>query len=134
MALKQPPEKILRSFGLTMGAVLSLVSGASAYKGVYAFLPIPVLLAVVFIAFALAAPLKLEVVHRPWMRFAEALGAFNAKLILGFVYFTIFTPIRVFFLITGKDPLKRKFEPHLETYWEDHVPSGEAPGRYEKQF
>ena len=59
----------------------------------------------------LLAPLGLLPVHRKWMRFAEVVGNFNAKVILILTYFLVFTPIRIVASVFREDPLSRKFEP-----------------------
>ena len=70
------------------------------------------------------------------MRFAEVLGAFNMKLILGFVYMSCFSLLGLIFKIIGKDPMNRKFDPKAESYWVDHEVIGSDDGlkRYERQY
>jgi len=42
------------------------------------------------------------VIVRWWLRFAEALGAFNARVILALVYFLVLTPIAIVFRLFAK--------------------------------
>jgi hypothetical protein len=93
-----------------------------------------VVLSIVFAGMGLLAPMRLLHVHRKWMRFAEVVGNFNAKVILSLTYFLVFTPIRIVASIFRKDPLTRKFEPGKETYWRDCKPRESDAKRYEKQF
>ena len=68
------------------------------------------------------------------MQFAEVIGNFNTKIILGITYFFVFTPIRMVASIFREDPLRRKFGPEKDSYWLDCEPHNSDPKRYEKQF
>ena len=127
-------EKALKSYGLLMGGMLALFMGLFLYQGHTVASTLAGALASIFATLALAAPLKLEWVHGKWMKFAEVMGNFNAKLILGFIYLALFSLVRLVFLLTGKDPMKRKFEPGAATYWEDHPKPGDDPKRFEKPY
>ncbi len=87
-----------------------------------------------FILPALIRPGLLAGVHARWMRFAEVIGAFNAKVILSLVYMTVFTLSRAMLFVLRKDLLERKFDPSLDSYWNNREPMGNDPKRYEKQF
>ncbi len=41
---------------------------------------------------------------------------------LALVYYGLFTPIALFFRLTGRDALKRKLDPAAPTYWEPYNP------------
>lgn len=127
-------EKQLKHFGLLMGGVLTVVTVAMFYKGAMGFAVITLVFSTGFIVTALTAPLLLKDVYLGWMKFAGILGAFNTKLILGLFYLVIFTPVHLYFLMTKKDPLKKKFDPNLPTYWEDRPPTDNDPAKYEKQY
>ena len=43
-----------------------------------------------------------------WMRFTQALGAFNSKIILSLVWFLFLTPIAFLYRLSGKDPMRYK--------------------------
>ena len=68
------------------------------------------------------------------MKFADVIGSFNTKVILGLMYIVIFTPLRFLLLALGKDPLQRKFDFSLDSYWNEHELMENDPKRYEKQF
>lgn len=127
-------EKKLKSFGLLMGGFFSLLTGIMLYKGALGFAVVTAVIAMGFTFASLTAPLCLKNIYLGWMKFALIIGAFNTKVILGFVYLVIFTPMHLFFYVTGKDPLKRKFERNLVSYWEDRPPAGDDHSKYEKQY
>lgn len=134
MSMETPTKNILRSFGLTMGAVFSLITGLLVYKGAITAAMILGIIALAFMIAALLAPQILEAVYKPWMKFATVVGNFNSKVILGLIFFTCFSFMRTMFFIFRKDPMRRKFEPDQETYWDDHPTPSLDPKRYEKQY
>ena len=129
-----PSEKQLRQFGLLMASVFSFFGAVFIYKNWVIVAGGLGVLILFFAGMGLAAPMTLLPVHRKWMRFAEAAGNFNAKVILGLAYFLVFTPIRIISSVFREDPLRRKFEPDKKSYWLDCEPRDSDPKRYEKQF
>ena len=129
-----PSKTQLRQFGLLMAVVFSFFGVVLIYKkwiiaaGVLGFLIL------FFAGMGLLAPMGLIPAHRKWMRFAESVGNFNAKIILGLAYFLVFTPIRIISSAFREDPLRRKFEKGKKSYWLDCEPRDPDPNRYEKQF
>jgi hypothetical protein len=109
-------SKQLRAFGLIVGGMFVAI-------GVW-----PILwrgeelrlwacgLAVVLGLPALFSPGLLHPVYRVWMVMGEVLGQINTTIILGVMFYGLFTPIRVVMRLRGKDPMCRRFEPDLETY------------------
>ena len=127
-------ENQLRHFGLIMAGMFSLIGAVFFFKNwIIAASTLGVLI-LFFAGMGLLAPMRLLPVHRKWMRFAEVVGNFNAKVILSLTYFLVFTPIRIVASIFREDPLSRKFEPDKETYWRDCKPREPDAKRYEKQF
>lgn len=130
----QVTTKMLRSFGFLMGGVLSVFTLIFAYKDLPKVAGVLALIASCFILFALVAPDKLKKVNAGWMKFGEAIGRFNAKIILGFMFLSIFSVFHFFLVLLRKDFLKRKLEPSAESYWEKHKTSEINVERYEKQY
>jgi Saxitoxin biosynthesis operon protein SxtJ len=127
-------SKMLRSFGFLMGGVLSVFTLIFAYKDFPRVAGVLALIASCFILFALLAPDKLAKVNAGWMKFGEAIGKFNAKIILGFMFLSIFSVFHFFLVLLRKDFLKRKLEPSAESYWEKRETSEINVARYEKQY
>lgn len=126
--------KMHRSFGFLMGGVLSVFTLVFAYKEFPKVAWVLGLIASCFILFALIAPDKLEKVHAGWMKFGEAIGRFNAKLILGFMFLSIFSVFHFFLVLLRKDFLKRKLDSSAESYWEKREKGKIDVERYEKQY
>jgi len=127
-------ENQLRYFGLIMAGMFSFIGAVFFFKNwVIAAGALGVLI-LFFAGMGLFAPMGLLRVYRKWMRFAEVIGNFNAKVILSLTYFLVFTPIRIVASVFREDPLSRKFEPGKKTYWRDRKPREPDAKRYEKQF
>ena len=127
-------KKALRAFGLMMGVVFSIISAALLYKNKMTAFTVFGGIAGAFYFSALVYPVLLTGVYVRWMKFAEVIGRFNAKVVLSLMYTTVFTLFRVFLFLLRKDLLQKKFDSSLDSYWTDHEPMGNDPKRYEKQF
>ncbi len=62
------------------------------------------------------------------------LGWFNTRIILGLVFFLVFTPLGLFFRLIRRDPLNRRPDSKRETYWEKVDSSAFETERYEQQY
>ncbi len=129
-----PSEKQLKRFGLIMAGMLSFFVAVFFYKTWYVAMGLLGILIIFFAGMGIAKPRGLRKVYKKWMGFAEVIGDFNAKIILGITYFFVFTPIRMVASIFREDPLRRKLEPEKDSYWLDCEPHNSDPKRYEKQF
>jgi hypothetical protein len=126
--------KVLRSFGFLMGGVLSVVTLVFVYKELPKVAWVLAAVAACFILFALVAPSMLKKVYSGWMKFGEVVGSFNAKLILGFMFLSVFSVFHFFLILLRKDFLKRKLNPSAESYWEKREIKDVNVERYEKQY
>ncbi len=120
-----PDKKTLVTFGLVAGGVVAVLFGLLfpwlRGRGVPAW---PWAAAAVLVAGALGAPALLSPVYRGWMAIGAALGWVNTRILLGAVFFLVVTPIGAVMRMTGRDPLRRGFDPRGRTY---RVPSARAP-------
>lgn len=73
-------------------------------------------LAVYLLLLGLVAPRWAIPFHAAWMRLAHALGWINSRLILGFLYYGVFTPLGFLRRLAGRDPLRRR-GPGAVSYW-----------------
>lgn len=65
---------------------------------------------------SLACPSCLEPVHRSWMKIGEKLGWINSRIILGIMYFGVFTPMALIIRLLGKRPLQLHYDPDADIY------------------
>ena len=123
-----------RSFGFLMGGVFSIIAGFLFYKGKMSVFWLFGGVAGVFLFSALVRPNLLAGVYTGWMKFADVIGRFNAKVILSLMYTLIFTFFRILLFVLRKDLLQNKFDSSVDSYWSNHEPISNDPKRYEKQF
>ena len=127
-------KNVLRSFGFLMGGIFSVITAVLFYKDKMMACTVFGGISGVFLFSALLRPSLLAGVYARWMKLADVIGRFNAKVILSLMYAVIFTLVRVLLFVLRKDPLQRKFDSSLDSYWSDHEPTGNDSKRYEKQF
>jgi hypothetical protein len=75
----------------------------------------PWVVGAVLSAIALVAPAGLRPVYRIWMRFAEALGWVNTRIILSLIFFLIFVPFGLLMRLFN-DPMRRKTDTGAASY------------------
>ena len=107
----------LRKFGLVTGAIVALLFGLLLPWLFSHDLPHwPWYVAGTLWALAIIFPLALNPVYHVWMRFGLVAGWINTRIILGIIFYTLFTPISLMLTISRKDPMRRKMEPGAESY------------------
>ena len=89
---------------------------------------------VILFVVTLARPSILNPLNRAWFKFGLLLGQVVNPLILGVVFFLVITPMAVIRRLLGKDSLRLKSKPSLESYWIDRNPLGPKPGSMTRQF
>jgi len=115
-AQEEPNRKQLRSFGLIVGGIFCLIGvWPPVVHGdplrVWAVVP-----AIILIPPALVYPPVLYWPFRGWMFIGHILGAVNTRVILGIIFFLLFTPIGVLMRLFRYDPMARRKKPSLTTY------------------
>ena len=98
-----------RSFGWTFTGVFTLVAFFQPWV-----LALAALTALVTLIRAhWLAPFK-----RAWMKFGELLHRVVSPLVLGLIFYGVFTPVGYAMRALGRDPMKRRYEPGRPSYWE----------------
>lgn len=131
MQATTPPSN--RSFGLLFTVVFALASGYLSWKhlaGYGWFLAAAGLTLLV----TLAAPDWLAPFNHAWMKLAELLNRIVSPLVLGLIFYGIFTPIAWGMRLAGRDALNRHWEAQSSTYWRDRDPPGPDPDSLPNQF
>ncbi|MFP8874596.1 MAG: SxtJ family membrane protein, partial [Myxococcota bacterium] len=64
---------------------------------------------------------------------AYPIGFVLSYVIMGALFYGMLAPVGLFFRVTGRDPLRRRFEPESESYWTDAGPPRPKEG-YFRQF
>lgn len=138
-----PNDKTLFRFGFVALAVFGLLGGwvlwrrsvwgfdlAGSSAGVaYALWTVGGLSAF----FSLTAPRLNRFLYRGLIVATFPIGFVLSYLFLGIIFYAIITPVGLLFRLLGRDPLRRKFDPKLTTYWVDHQ-EPENVERYFRQY
>ena len=123
----QIPEldaKGLREFALVTSGVVAGLFGLFFPWVFERALPVwPFIMFAVLGLWGLVAPMSLRPVYRGWMKFGLILSRITTPIIMGLVFYVVITPGAIFWKITGKDGMARKFD-DSESY---RVPSRKAP-------
>ena len=125
-------NKDIRSFGITIGIVLFIISGLLFYYGKEFYQTIAIV-AAAFLGVGLILPLLLKPIYFIWMIFATILGWVMTRVILSIVFYLILTPIGLFTRLVGEDFLSLK-KVDLNSYWNHRNSAVELNQDYEKQF
>ena len=123
---KEKTREELRSFGILMSFVFTLILGGSVYKNgeVFPAHLVIMLLISYFLVGGIVAPNSLRKVEELWMAFAERLSVVMTFVIMTLTFFFMITPIGLLMKLLGKDLLQIKLEPDRKSYWEPVDPEG----------
>ena len=129
--LQLPPE---RTFGLFFATVCAAASAwtwaTSRGTNAAAF----GLVALLFLAAALAAPRLLRPLNLAWYRLGLVLGAIVSPIALGLIFFGLLTPIAIAMRIAGRNELRLGTDAEARTYWQDRERPGPDAASFGNQF
>lgn len=126
-------RKELREFGLVVGGVLLVLGGVLLWKDRPAA---PYMLgaggALMFLG--LIWPTILRPLQRAWMALAVVMGWVMTRVILGVLFYLVFTPMGILARISGKRFIEKGFDARRASYWDKRSGDVSDPKRYERQF
>ena len=125
-------NKDIRSFGITIGIILFIISGLLMYYNKEAYQLIAII-ASTFVGLGLILPVLLKPIYFVWMTFAAILGWVMTRVILSILFYLIITPIGLITRLLGEDFLKLK-KINSKSYWNSRDSNYENNQDYEKQF
>jgi len=123
----------LRTFAFTLSCALGFLGGLVLWrKGETGF--ILWVIGMVILSMGLLKPRLLGPIHRGWMGMSFLMGFFMTHLILALMYYLVFTPVALVMRALGKDPLRRRHDHNVTSYW-IRRPRTEFPREsYERMF
>jgi len=130
MTTKFPPD---RHFGLVFTVLFAALGVLSYFRGGHAFLwllPLSALIGLV----AIIIPRWLRPLNRLWMKLAALLHAIVSPVVLAVLYFLILTPFGFVRRLAGRDTMRRRFDPQIDSYWISREPPGPPPESLRNQF
>ena len=122
-----------RSFGWTFSGIFLAVGVYGLWRG-GAVLSWLLVAAVVMAAVTVTRAAWLTPLNRAWMSLGLLLGRVVNPLVLGLIFFGLFTPVGLVMRMWGRDAMARRFEPELKTNWLKRDPPGPADDSYRNMF
>jgi hypothetical protein len=122
-----------RSFGLVFAALFGFVGALSVYHGGthwHYWFP----LAGAFAVVAYAAPNVLAPLNRLWAKLGHLLHMIVSPVFLAVLFYGCIVPVGFLMRLSGKDPMRRRFEPDADSYWIARKPAGPGPESFKNQF
>jgi hypothetical protein len=114
-----------RSFGWTFTGVFALVAF---------FQPWLLALAALTAIVTLARTHWLAPFNRAWMKLAEVLHRVVSPVVLGLIFFGLFTPVAMLMRAFGRDALNRRTDAQLASYWIRRDPPGPRDDSFRNMF
>jgi hypothetical protein len=96
--------------------------------------PYAAALSALFLIAGVFVPGLLTPLNRAWMKLADLLHWITSPIILGVLFYALFTPVALLMKLIKRDALKRGFDPTLATYWNTRSPAGPTPASLGEQF
>ena len=93
-----------------------------------------VAVSLVFLVLALLIPQALAPLNWLWTRFGLLLHKIVSPVVLGLLFFLVFTPIGIMMRVFGSDPLRLRFDSNAPSYWIERIPPGPAADSLKNQF
>lgn len=122
-----------RSFGMVFAAFCAIVAVVHWWldKGTFwGWLAA----AAIFAGFSLFYSRALHPLNMLWFRFGMLLHHVVSPVILGVMFFAVFTPIGWCMRLAGKRPLSLAYDATAKSYWISRTPPAPPAGSFDRQF
>lgn len=122
-----------RAFGLVFAGVFAVI-GLFPLLGGRPPRLWALLIAGLFVAVALIRPRWLGPANRLWLAFGLLLHRITSPVVLGLLFFVVFTPMGLLMRLMRKDPLRLRWDASASSYWLHRNPPGPEPDTMRNQF
>ena len=122
-----------RKFGFFFGLILLSISIILHFQNFYFYSLIILSISCMLFILSLLAPEILSGPNKIWMKFGLMLGKIFNPIIIGIIFFGIFTPLSFFFKLIRRDELKINFS-KKNSYWIPREETKDTNTNFEKQF
>ena len=113
LKIKLPSNK---KFGYFFTFLFALVATYFFVKGIEAWAYFFLIIVVIFFIITITKAEILLPLNKIWMRFGLLLGLIVSPLVLGLIFFCIFTPLAFFMRLSGRDELRLKIK-NKTSHW-----------------
>jgi len=124
--------KEFRSFGLIFGFVFVVIGVWPMVRNRLEPRLWALIVSGIFVSLALLWPIILKPFHRAWMKFGQGLAWVNTRIILSFMFYFVFAPMHLVFVLVRRDPMHRRMDSLTKTYKVPKSPRSEK--HMERQF
>lgn len=134
MAKLKVEKHEIKKFGMGLTVLLCLIGGWQLYKGninVYVWF---FGFAGLILALAFFAPIVLKPLFKVITTVGHAIGWVNTRILLGIIFYVIFTPIGILSRLLRKDLLDKRLNKDAKSYWSKKDNGVFAKEQYERQF
>ena len=105
-----------RKFGFFFTFVFALAAAYFYYSANVSWAYVFIAAASAFLLITLIKSDALLPLNKLWMRFGFLLGMIVSPIVLGIIFFGLFTPIAMLMRLSGRDELRLKFD-HKVSHW-----------------
>lgn len=119
-----------KSFGIVFAIVFLLIGLYPLLKGGDVRLW-STLIALVFLGLAFFSPKILTIPNKLWFKFGILLGAIVSPIIMAIIFYITVFPTGLIMRLLGKDLLRQKMNPNVESYW---IEREQSIGSMKNQF
>lgn len=91
-------------------------------------------LAALFALVTLTRAQWLAPLNRAWMKFGALMNSIVSPVVLGVIYFGVFTPTGLVMRLIGRDAMCRRFDPAAPSYWVRRDPAGPRDDSFRNMF
>jgi hypothetical protein len=122
-----------RSFGIVMAAAFAFISLLNRWRDSEFWLSTGGI-AVLFLTAALFRPVVLKPFNRLWLKLGLLLHKVLNPIVMALVFYGTVLPTGLIMRAVGKDPLRLKRQPNVNSYWIERRPPGPTPKSMKDQF
>jgi len=87
-----------------------------------------------FTVAALIVPVALGPLNRAWSKFGQIMHKITNPILMGLVFFITVVPTGLILKLLGKDPLKRKLNGNVDSYWIERNTHAITKESFDNQF
>ncbi|MGH8556841.1 MAG: SxtJ family membrane protein [Methylococcales bacterium] len=110
----------LREFGFSTAIMIALLFGiffpVIVFEQAFPELPLAFQVSIALATIALILPIILKPVYSVWMFIGFILGWINTRIVLGLVFYILFTPVALCLKLFRVDPMRRKIDNEKASY------------------
>jgi Saxitoxin biosynthesis operon protein SxtJ len=105
-----------RSFGLLVGGIFALIGFWPLIRHGESIRVWAVILGSLLMVLGLLVPGHLAPIYKVWMAIGHVLGWINTRIILGIIYYGLFTPMGLVMRLWRQDSMRRQYDQTTNTY------------------